>query len=201
MSQTYVLQNITCSVEGIRLWQWIFVSPQNRGGSPAWASMVEIREKDFASALYQNVQKNNHGTRISPFNALKRMAYCKNKCAIPLPPQRSSRDSDFARHESPLIGLCSRLFISRSLMESWNGFYSCIYSYLIGNGGRGATNGVFEMKITWPEDEDCPDKNGASSITGSPCYSDPTPTAASSKKLRDHETAFMLLHPSRKSYC
>jgi len=37
---------------------------QNRGGSPAWASMVEMKEERFGECIRSKHRGNNHATRL-----------------------------------------------------------------------------------------------------------------------------------------
>jgi len=50
---------------------------QNRGGSPAWASMVEVKDETFCECIRSKHPENNHETRLLLFNASKKTTYCK----------------------------------------------------------------------------------------------------------------------------
>jgi len=68
------------TIESISRWQWIRPA-QNRGGSLAWASMVEVEKKEqFARSLDPNISGDNPWNRLLPFDAIKSMACCKKCC-------------------------------------------------------------------------------------------------------------------------
>jgi len=101
-----------------------FRHAQDRGGSPAWASIVEVKEETFCEyAFDQNIEKIKHETRLSLFNASKKMTYCKKvSCYYPPPLQRPSRTGNMTlRGKYTVYDLYSRLHTSPllALLEPW----------------------------------------------------------------------------------
>jgi len=87
----------------------------NRGGSPAWASMVEVIEETFCECTGSKFPGNNHETPLIRFNVLKRMAYFKKCCVIPPPQQRPNRAANMILRGMKILR--QRLMLSTVL--SW----------------------------------------------------------------------------------